>query len=336
MNHGDQTMRRLSVGLACACALAILAAVVRGDEGKERKIPLEQVPAAARAAIVKAVGDGRIVDIGEITVNGKVTRYEVECMKGDTEIDIVVAPDGQLINEADDDDADDGDDDGDDGDDEKGASSHKPAAWRTTFEVRTADLGPVGRNPYFILVPGYKIHLAGEDDRVVISVLEETKVVDGVRTRVIEEREFHGEKLVEVSRNYFAADKATNDVYYFGEDVDVYDSNGKVTGHPGAWLSGVDGARFGLIMPGKPVAGDRYYQELAPKVAMDRAEIVKLGAALETPMKNFAACLSIKESSDLEKGFSHKWYAAGVGMIGDDELRIVKVEAPAATGAGRQ
>lgn len=323
MNHAN---RSRTVGLVCACALALLAAVASGDEGQERKIALEQVPAAARAAIVKAVGEGRIVDIGEITVNGKVTRYEVECMKGDTEVDVVVAPDGTPIVEADDDGADDGDNDGDD---EQGTVAPKSAVWRSTFEVRKADLGPVGRNPYFVLVPGHVIHLAGDGDRVVISVLDEIKVVDGVQARVVEEREFHDEKLVEVSRNYFAADKLTNDVYYFGEDVDVFDSSGKVTAHPGAWLSGVDGARFGLIMPGKPLIGDRYYQELAPKVAMDRAEIVKLDAELETPMKVFAACLSIRESSDLEKGFSRKWYAAGIGMIGDDELRLVKVEEPA-------
>jgi Concanavalin A-like lectin/glucanases superfamily len=50
-----------------------------------------------------------------------------------------------------------------------------------------------------------------------ITVLNETKMVDGVETRVVEERETKGGKLKEVSRNYFAISKRTNDVFYFGE-----------------------------------------------------------------------------------------------------------------------
>jgi hypothetical protein len=33
--------------------------------------------------------------------------------------------------------------------------------------------------------------------------------------------------------------------------------NGKVSGHEGAWLAGVNGARFGLMIPGKPSVGAR-------------------------------------------------------------------------------
>ena len=34
------------------------------------------------------------------------------------------------------------------------------------------------------------------------------------------------------------------------------------------------------------------------------------------------------ESSALEAGFSHKWYVSGIGMVGDDELRLMKYETP--------
>jgi hypothetical protein len=71
--------------------------------------------------------------------------------------------------------------------------------------------------------------------------LNETKVVDGVETRVVEENESDKGKPVEISRNYFALDKQTGDVYYFGEDVDIY-KDGKVSSHEGAWLAGVHGA----------------------------------------------------------------------------------------------
>ena len=156
-------------------------------------------------------------------------------------------------------------------------------------------------------------------------MLEETKIVDGVTTRVVEERETEGGKLAEVSRNYFAIDNATGDVYYFGEDVDVY-KNGKVTGHEGAWLSGVNGAKFGLLVPGAPKVGDRYYQESAPKVAMDRAEVVATNAEIKVPAGTFKNCLHTKESSALESGSEDKYYAPGVGLIKDADFALVKIE----------
>ena len=143
------------------------------------------------------------------------------------------------------------------------------------FAVNTADLSPTGRNPYFVLEPGYQMYYEGRDEgqaaTLTITVLDETKNIDGVVTRVVEERETLGGKVVEVSRNYFAVCKRTNNVYYFGEDVDMY-KDGKVTSHDGTWLSGKDGAKFGLAMPGSPLLGSRYHQEVAPKTAMDRGE----------------------------------------------------------------
>jgi hypothetical protein len=144
-------------------------------------------------------------------------------------------------------------------------------------------------------------------------------------TRIVEERETEGGQLAEVSRNYFAIDKTTGDVYYFGEDVDEY-KNGKVTGHEGAWLSGVNGARFGLMVPAKPKVGDRYYQEIAPKVAMDRAEVLGISEQVKVPAGVFANCLHTKESSGIESGSEDKWYAPDVGLIKDADFVLAKIE----------
>lgn len=156
-----------------------------------------------------------------------------------------------------------------------------------------------------------------------ITVLNETKVVDGVETRVVEEKETENGQLTEISHNYFAISRRTSDVFYFGEDVDIY-KNGKVLDHKGAWLSGVAGARFGLMMPGTPLLGARYQQEVAPKVAMDRAEVVSLTEMAETPAGKFEKCLKTEETSSLEKGGGHKLYAPGIGIIHDGELKLVK------------
>ena len=107
--------------------------------------------------------------------------------------------------------------------------------WRSTFNPDRANLGPTGATPFFDLNPG-TIHVYRDGDTTLtIMALPATLVVDGVTTRVIEEREVAGGKPKEISRNYFAIDRATGDVYYFGEDVDKY--HGDAITHPGVWLS---------------------------------------------------------------------------------------------------
>jgi hypothetical protein len=155
-----------------------------------------------------------------------------------------------------------------------------------------------------------------------VTVLDETKMVGGIEARVVEERETSGGVLAEVSRNYLAIHKTTHDVYYLGEDVDEY-TNGKIAGHGGAWLHGTGDAKFGLLMPGSPVVGLRYYQEVAPKVAMDRAEVVSVSERVTTPAGTFEKCLKTKETTPLESGTEFKLYAPGIGLISDGELLLV-------------
>jgi hypothetical protein len=205
--------------------------------------------------------------------------------------------------------------------------SDKDREWTGTFRVAKDELSATGRNPYFILEPGYRLVFAGTEDGeeigLTITVLDETRTVDGVETRVVEERETKGGKPVEVSRNYFAISKRTNDVFYFGEDVDIY-KGGKVVAHEGAWLSGQDGAKFGLAIPGSPLLGARYYQEQAPGKAMDRAEVVGLSGTMETPAGKFTNVLKFEETTPLEPGVKEaKYYAPGVGLIKDGPCKLV-------------
>ena len=59
-----------------------------------------------------------------------------------------------------------------------------------------------------MLEAGHVQVLEGDGGRLVITVLNETKTVDGVETRVVEERETDKDQLIEVSRNYFAIQPA--------------------------------------------------------------------------------------------------------------------------------
>lgn len=210
---------------------------------------------------------------------------------------------------------------------ENGVSAKQaaPGGWRTAFIVNKSDLAPTGTNSYLAVQPGRILKLANGKDRLTVSVLSDTKTVDGVVTGLLEEREEKDGKLIEVSRNYFATDSSTGDVYYFGEDVDNY-KDGRIISHESTWLAGEKGARFGLMMPGKPKAGDKFYQEIAPKVALDRVEIVSVDETVKTPAGTFKHCVHLRETTPLESDVSHKYYAPGIGMIKDDEFELA--EAP--------
>ena len=206
------------------------------------------------------------------------------------------------------------------------AACARSGDWTSVFLVEKDELLSVGRNPYFILEPGYMLVLEGHGAQLIITVLNETKKVDGVETRVVEERETKGGKLVEVARNYFAISKRTNDVFYFGEDVDMY-KDGKIANHDGSWLSGVNGSKFGLMMPGRVLLHSRYYQEVAPNIAMDRATIVSVTETVKTPAGEFKNCVKVEETSPLSRFTTeHKYYAPGIGMVSDGGMKLVKVE----------
>ncbi len=206
---------------------------------------------------------------------------------------------------------------------ETGQTDH----WTRSFNLENCSFADIGENRYFILDPGYRLVLSGMEDedsvRLVITVLDDMKEIDGIRTRVVEERETVGEELVEVSRNYYAFCRDNASIFYFGEDVDVYE-NGKIIGHGGSWKAGENDNRPGLMMPGLALSAASYYQEIAPGIAMDRARIITTDSTIQTPTDVFEHCLVIEESSDLEPGVrEYKNYAPGVGIIRDGPLWLV-------------
>lgn len=196
-----------------------------------------------------------------------------------------------------------------------------------SFMQDNCTFSSTGKNEYFILEPGYQLTLRGIKNRdttkLVITVLNETRKINNTETRIVEENESVNNRTVEISRNYYAICKQTNTVFYFGEDVDVY-KNGKIINHEGAWIA--EGKnKAGIQMPGVFLLGSRYYQEIAPGIAMDRAEIVGLNEKLTTPSGVYTNCLKTKETNALKTGEKeYKIYANDIGLIKDGDLLLIK------------
>ena len=92
--------------------------------------------------------------------------------------------------------------------------------WQEEFGDRECNLQTTGRNEYFVLEPGFQLVLEGGGAKLQITVLDETKTVDGVQYPGGRGARVEDGRLNEVSRNYFAICEQTKDVFYFGEDVE--------------------------------------------------------------------------------------------------------------------
>jgi hypothetical protein len=219
------------------------------------------------------------------------------------------------------------------------ASAKINKGFTDSFRLEDCDgFSTTGRNAFFVLEPGYQLVLEGSEGRgrkeqlvhLTITVSDTTKTVNleiggvptDVVTRVIEEVETKAGELTEISRNYFAICNKTNTVFYFGEAVDIYE-NGQIIDHAGSWEAGVDGAMPGIVMPGVILLGGKYLQEVAPNIAMDRAEIISMNEEVTTPAGTFRNCLKTKETSALERGKGYKYYAPGIGLVNDGKLNLI-------------
>jgi hypothetical protein len=152
--------------------------------------------------------------------------------------------------------------------------------------------------------------------RVVTTVTDLSKVIDGVRTLVIWERDFTAGELSEPELAFFAQDNAGN-VWLVGEYPEEYE-NGKFDKAP-AWISGQKGARAGITMPAEPQLGTPdYAQGFAPPPVdfTDRARVYKTHQKSCTPVECYQNVLVTEEFNPTEPGASQlKYYALGVGNV---------------------
>lgn len=192
-----------------------------------------------------------------------------------------------------------------------------------------AALGPTSTNPYFSLKPGSRFEYAHGTHTEVVTVLDRTETIAGVRTRVIEDREWVRGQLVEASLDYYAGNPRTGDVYYFGEDSAEY-KNGKLVSRQGSWRAGEKGAQRGLMMPGQPKAGLVYAIATAPGADMGRATIVSIGRSVSVPAGTFRQCVDVRTTDATEPGVvEHHAYSREVGGAAKDaEMELVRFTRP--------
>lgn len=283
------------------------------EDVKERKISVEfsQLPDEIKEAIQKRFPEGKIVRIQKEVEGEDPGQYDVDIRSGGKEFEVEISPEGEVIEVKEKKAA------------QRSGTDERQKKWTKFFDLENRTFASTGRNRFFILEPGYQLVLESSREKVTITVLDETRLVGGVETRVVEEREEKNGELKEVSRNFFAICKEHGDVFYFGEEVDMY-KNGEIVKHSGAWRADEKDSKAGIIMPGTVLLGARHYQEMAPN-AMDRAEIISDDVTLDTPAGRFEYCIKVEETSGIDPDEKcYKIYAPGVGLVQDEDLLLTK------------
>lgn len=191
-------------------------------------------------------------------------------------------------------------------------------------------------NVYFPLLTGKKYIYEGQTDEGLEHVEEQritsTKMVMGIECVIVEYHAFVNGVLIEKTFDWYAQDNDGN-VWYFGETVDNYNSDGSLRDHGGSWEAGVDGAQPGIMMPANPQTGMTYREEYYFNVAEDEAEIVATGQTVTIPYGPFNNCVKTKNWTDLEPDVTeYKYYAPGTGLLIEEnstdqyEIRLIDIQ----------
>ena len=191
------------------------------------------------------------------------------------------------------------------------------------FDAKNFDDSTKIDNPWYPMKPGTRWVFDGSTEdsgltiphRIVFTVTNLTKVIEGVRTVVAYVEDYSNKDLVEAELAFYAQD-AEGNVWYFGEYPEEYEE-GKFVDAP-AWIAGLKGAQAGIKMKAEPKEDTpSYSQGWGPAVNWtDYGQIEKMGEETCVPLDCYQDVLVITESSIAETdAFQVKYYAKGVGEV---------------------
>ncbi len=206
-----------------------------------------------------------------------------------------------------------------------GLGTAAAAGTHATAPARATATGPEEGSRWFPLEPGTEFVYDGtvvdsdgrHHHRVVFTVTDLVKQVDGVRTRVTWDRDIQDGQLQEAELALFAQD-LNGDVRTMAEYPEEY-QDGEFAGAPSTWVSGLAKAAGGVLVPGHPRVGSpAFVQGRAPRIDFyDVGQVIRRGAHLCVPVGCFDHVTVVEEWSPLapEDGKQVKYYAPGVGLV---------------------
>ena len=179
-------------------------------------------------------------------------------------------------------------------------------------------------NEYLPMVPGTRHIYTGTTSagahQIVSTVTDLTKVVDGVRARVIQEVDIQDGQVAESELTLFAQDDAGN-VWNLAEHPELFNDKGRFTGAPDTWVAGLRNAVGGIHMLAEPeqrkVRNQLYLQGVSPSIDfLDCARVHSVEGTTTVPVGTFHDVLTTWENSPLEgPAIQTKEHAPHVGIV---------------------
>jgi hypothetical protein len=204
-----------------------------------------------------------------------------------------------------------------DGSSKTGSSKTGPNANQNAFNPSNFGDPATGANKFLPIKPGTQWVRQGFVNvgnrrlphRVVTTVTDVSKEIDGVRTVIVLDQDFNGGQLAEQALDYVAEDKDGN-VWYLGSYTESYEG-GQFVNYSDAWLAGIQSSQPGILMLADPQTGTPPYSErTTPGVEPSGSQVVKTGQSQCVPFKCYKDVLVVEEG-----GSEYKYYAPGVGQI---------------------
>jgi hypothetical protein len=203
-------------------------------------------------------------------------------------------------------------------------------------------LYPLRPGTRLVLVGSARVHGRRVEHREVFIVSDATKLIHGVRTVVIWDRDYYRGALTEGELTFQAQDDRGR-AWNLGEYPEEF-AYGRPTGAPDTWIAGLARARAGILMPARPWLGTpTYRQGWAPAVGFaDVAQVRATGLRVCVPAGCFAGVVETEEGDPTDPS-SHqfKFYAPGVGNVlvgfagGGDRERLELVSVTRLSGSAR-
>ena len=200
------------------------------------------------------------------------------------------------------------------------------------WNLKAENLSPRGSHPlHFSLEPGFRYALEQSTDpkrtrRVEVKVLEQTEPFDlpGVgrfECAVVQTDELQNGAPEGQMNEWLAIDTMTQAVYSFGAvSWEVDSAGGKV--FAGMWRAGEGEAGHvaepALVLPGRPVRGERNRAVARGSGADAYSEVMESGVEVEAPAGKFTGCVRIREVPLADPdAFTDRWWCPGVGLVRD-------------------
>ena len=193
--------------------------------------------------------------------------------------------------------------------------------WDRISHVDLKNLVTIGQNPYFKLEPGYRLRYTSGEATRTVTVRRKTKVIDGVETRVVEEKEEQNGQPTKVVWRYYAIDRTTSALYCFGVHTQAY-YKGRLVSHRG-WRSGTRAAMFTLVLPAAPKVGDMLLRNHRPDSPRRQENVIAVAVKVVTPAGTFTNCVGTETTGSRENKV--KVFAPGVGLVQDGPFALVKM-----------